>query len=187
MGIIYQCSIRCFKIKKPWGVNQNVFECRGFNWEKRLAEYKEESKENIVKVTAVYKHDPWTKWIHTLDKVLIPDETDVIAFGNNACDQYDMVNYYFINFYSYAGKLVGYRAQTAEFEHNHFMVFVPRGTHYISYGINQQRAETLEFYERRHNFHLTPKCSTCHPSYFETPKEFYVTDFNPECHSKAFT
>lgn len=43
----------------------------------------------------VYIHEPATKWIHTIDKILVPENTKVIAFGNNACNYYDMLNHYY--------------------------------------------------------------------------------------------
>jgi len=188
MGIVYCCSIRCFEVKNTYAVDLKVFECNGDRWEARLALYKRISKQNIKKVLAVYLHEPDFRWKYTIDRILIPPRTNVIAFGNDACDSYDMTNYYYVEFFNKEGQLIDERTVTSHDEHNHFMVLVPQGTHYISYSINQEKSDS-DFDERYHDFNFSTFCIGCNASVEEIRRyhsTYWLTEFNPICCSKAF-
>ena len=100
MGIIYQCKIRCFKVKDTTKVNLKPIQFRlGKSWKVKFQQYCAASKENIEEVLAVYRHYPDTKRGHLIVNIPIPDRTNVIAFSNNACDRLDITNIYKITFF----------------------------------------------------------------------------------------
>jgi hypothetical protein len=164
MGICYQCKIRCFKVKDLTKVNLEVLEYCGENREAKLAQYYKESKLNIKKVLAVYNHEPSAKGGYRIIRLPIPIGTNVIAFGNDACDCYDMTNHYEITFYDEEMAVIGSEHKTAKFERNNFMLLVPENTRSIDYEINESSWQ-YQRYDRYHDFQLTMFCNFCHPEF----------------------
>ena len=154
MGISYQCKIRCFKVKDLNKVDLAVLENVGENWRARLSEYYLTSKENIDRVLAVYSHEPSLKRGHLITKIAIPAETNVVAFGNDACDELDSDNLYDIYFFCEKRKLIEQVTVKASVERNNFMLIVPENAKSLDYGINDDGRNV-------HNFGLTNDCRLC--------------------------
>lgn len=157
MGIIYQVKIRCLKVNDLNKVDLNVLseeEDDGV-YKKKLKAYYEASKANLDTVLALYDHDPGCKRDYTMTNIYIPYGTNVLAFGNNACDRYGPNRYYYVKFYNADGKLFKNQEVRATSERNNFMLLVPPTTLYIDYEIGDNAV---------HNFRLGPKCTLCHLS-----------------------
>ena len=126
MGIIYQCKIRCFKVKDTTKVNLKPIQFR--RWKVKLQQYYAESKENIEEVLAIYRHYPSAKRGHLIVNIPIPDRTNVIAFGNVACDRLNITNIYKITFFDKDKKEIGKKHMVTKEERNNFMVLCPEQT-----------------------------------------------------------
>ena len=158
MGIIYQVKIRCFKVKDVSKVDLNVLseDDKVFNitetYNKLLQPYYAASKKNIESVLMVYNHDPDSKHDYTLTNIYIPPETNVIAFGNNACDRRGPNQNYYVKFYNFEKKLIEKKEICAQSERNNFMVLVPPKTFFIEYVIGDYAY---------HSFAFGPHCYRC--------------------------
>ena len=173
MGICYQCKIRCFKVKDISQVDLEVFDCElQDDWRQKLNEYRFNSKLNIEKTLATYEHDPSAKRGHIITRILVPAETNVIAFGNDACDRYDMINTYEVAFFNSKRKRIHSIVQLSEIERNNFMVLVPEKTHYINYSINfdTDEADDDYYFDKVHDFRFRQNCFHC-DRYVHTPPE----------------
>jgi hypothetical protein len=182
MGIIYQCKIRCFKVKDTSKVDLNPLEANVKHWKSRLNQYYLSSKENIDEVLAVYKHFPGLKRGYRIINIPIPEGTNVIAFGNEACDRRDAV-IYDINFYNKNHQKIKYLCMGLEWERNNFMVLCPENTSYIYYGINEYESYPQDI-ERLHDFNFKDFCEDCGPastsesSFSDYPEEFETESEN---------
>jgi hypothetical protein len=126
MGIIYQCKICCLKVKDTSKVDLIPLQFRrNKKWKARLQQYYAISKENIESVLAVYKHYPESKRGHLIVNIPVPEGTNVIAFGNNACDRYGCANIYNIIFFDTNKKEIERKQIGTKEERNNFMVICP--------------------------------------------------------------
>ena len=164
MGICYHCTIRCLKVKDLSKVELRVIESCEEDWSNKIKKYYLDSRLNIKKVLAVHKHEPSAKGGHRIIRLPVPQGTNVIAFGNDACDCYKMTNHYEITFYDEKMKVIGSSHKTAKVERNNFMVFTPEKTYSIDYEINDG-ARQRNYYDRFHDFQLTTFCNLCHPEF----------------------
>ena len=160
MGIIYQVKIRCFKVKDVSKVDLTVqseddprVPDHSTAYKERLKPYIAASKENIESVLMVYDHDPGCKRDYTITNVYVPPGTDVLAFGNDACDRYGPNQYYDVKFYDFNKNLIEKKEIRAYSERNNFMVLVPPKTFFIEYVIGDYAI---------HSFAFGPKCYRCH-------------------------
>jgi hypothetical protein len=163
MGIIYQCKIRCLKVKDTSKVDLIPLQYRrNKKWKARLQRYYAISKENIESVLAVYKHYPNSKGGHLIVNIPVPDGTNVIAFGNNACDRYGCANIYNITFFDKNKKEIEKKQIGTKEERNNFMVICPGQTRSINYEINDDELYT-GYYRRIHSFDFNSICDDCGP------------------------
>ena len=182
MGIIYQCKIRCFKVKDTTKVNLKPIQFRlGKSWKVKFQQYCAASKENIEEVLAVYRHYPDTKRGHLIVNIPIPDRTNVIAFSNNACDRLDITNIYKITFFDKDKKEVGRKSMVTKEERNNFMVLCPDQTRSINYEINDDEFYS-GYYRRIHSFDFNTFCDNCGPC--STP-ELSPSVSNENCESES--
>ena len=83
MGIIYQFAIRFLKVKNISKVNTR---CVSEN-DKDFDDYLIKAKDNRVSKLKQVSLDPSVKRSYVVKDITIPEGTDVITFGNNACDR----------------------------------------------------------------------------------------------------
>ena len=169
MGIIYQVKIRCFKVKDVSKVDLNVVsegDVREPNYstafKERLKTYIAASKENIESVLMVYDHDPGCKRDYTITNLYVPPDTNVLAFGNDACDRYGPHQYYDVKFYNFDKNLLEKKTVRAYSERNNFMLLVPPSTFFIEYVIGDYAT---------HSFAFGPKCRQCYGLDSETDSD----------------
>ncbi len=155
MGIIYQCKIRCLKVKEIKDVDLSVISDDMFQWKKELKNYKIKSKQNIDQILAVYSHFPQTKDDYFMSNLFIPEGTNVIAVGNDACDQILDENYYGFDFFDKDNKQFESDVVYALSVRNNFMIVIPKEAHHFNYSINNDGDE------REHNFDFKNRCQTC--------------------------
>ena len=177
MGICYHCTIRCLKVKDLSKVELRVIESCEKDWEEKIKQYYLESRLNIKKVFITHKHEPSAKGGHRIVRVPVPEGTNVIAFGNDACDCYDMTNHYEITFYDAEMKVISIEQKTAKVERNNFMIIIPPGTCSIDYQINDN-ATQRNYYDRFHDYQLTRFCNICRPEFdpYEVEEDCSVED-----------
>jgi hypothetical protein len=156
MGIIYVCKIRCFKVKNINAVDLTVISRKNKKWRRTLHKYYNASKDNIDQVIREYYHSPDSKRSHSVVRILIPQGTNVLAFGNSACDEYDILNHYYVKYFNIQGELIKTDLVTANDERNNFMLKVPETTHYINYEINPS-----PYSSRDHDYALGEICLNC--------------------------
>jgi hypothetical protein len=160
MGIIYQVKIRCLKVKDVSKVDLTVVSEGDVRephcstaFKERLKTYIAASKENIESVLMVYDHDPGWKRDYTITNLYVPPDTNVLAFGNDACDRYGPDRYYDVKFYNFNKDLIEKKKVKAYSERNNFMLLVPPNTFFIKYVIGDYAM---------HSFEFGPKCYKCY-------------------------
>ena len=160
MGIIYQVKIRCLKVKDVSKVDLTVVtegeprvpNCSA-SFKEKLKTYIAASKENIESVLMVYDHDPGSKRDYTITNLYVPPGTNVLAFGNDACDRYGPDRYYDVKFYNFEKNLLEKKTVRAYSERNNFMLLVPPNTFFIKYVIGDYAI---------HSYAFGPKCCQCY-------------------------
>jgi len=177
MGITYEFKLHCFKVKDTSKVDLKVVICAGENWEKNLKEYKEESRKNIERKSVTYKHETSRKNGYKTLNLAIPKSTNVIAIGNAACDCWDMMNRYSVEFYDKNRTLIKIETLRIDFEGNHFMLLVPEGTAFVNYEINY---DENDFWDNTHDFKLSSVCHECKPDYYGS-FEFDISELGGDC------
>lgn len=122
-------------------------------YKEKLKAYYEASKANLETELAIYDHSPRFKRDYTLVNIYVPPGTNVVAFGNDACDRYGVDNYYYVKFYNFDKRVIQQREVIASCERNNFMLLVPPNTFYMDYWIGDNAV---------HNFNFGPRCTFCH-------------------------
>ena len=164
MGICYHCTIRCLKVKDLAKVDLRVIESSEENWDEKIKAYYLNSRLNTKKSLVVHKHNPSKKGGYRIIRLPVPEGTDVIAFGNDACDCYNMTNHYEITFFDKEMKVIGNSHKTSKVERNNFMIIPPKDTRSIDYEINDSSAQR-KLYDWDHDYQLTHFCNFCHPEF----------------------
>ena len=83
MGIIYQFAIRFIKVKDISKVDKRCVKCEDDDFEDYLIKAKENCATKLKEVSL----SPNSKRSYIVENILIPEGTEVITFGNNACDR----------------------------------------------------------------------------------------------------
>ena len=159
MGIIYQFAIRFITVNDIAKVDKRCVcdGARGSEKEKEFNEYLIKAKENrIAKLKEVSLDPCWKSGYEILD-ISIPEGTQVITFGNAACDSYGGGTYQ-IDFY-YSNKAHDYSEYIcADYERNRFMLIPKIIDNSLPVKMDYQIGYTLEWLE------YTEEC--CKVTYF---------------------
>ena len=117
MGIIYQFAIRFITVKDIAKVDKRCVSL----YDNDFDDYLVKAKENRVAKLKEVSLDPSWKRGYDIDGITIPEGTQVITFGNDACDSYGDCTYQ-INFY-YHDEAHNYSEYIcADYERNRFMI-----------------------------------------------------------------
>ena len=95
MGIIYQCAIRFLKVKDIAKVDtEPVVFHDGEVDNSKFNDFLVRAKENKLQVLKSVIVSPESKRGYEVVRIRVPEGTQVIAFGNDACDRLGGVCYY---------------------------------------------------------------------------------------------
>lgn len=165
MGIYYQVEIKCLKVKDLNLVDFNVLSdddtLSDVEIIKKFQAYYDASKKNTEKILVQYMHDPVRKYSYMMTEICVPEETNIIAFDNNATDRQGNI-IYSLAFVSPYGQFLEKKLIKSTSERNCFMVIVPPKTFSIMYGMAPEAftaSHSLGAYS--HSFGLGPQCLYC--------------------------
>ena len=99
MGIIYQFAIRFITVKDITKVDKRCITSTDDDEnDDDFNDYLVKAKENCAVKLKEVSLDPGRKRSYTVENISVPEATQVITFGNNACDRWGGC-YYEIQFY----------------------------------------------------------------------------------------
>ena len=117
MGIIYQFAIRFITVKDIDKVDKRCVSVYDYDFD----DYLVKAKENRIAKLKEVSLDPGWKRAYDIDGITIPEGTQVITFGNDACDSlgttsYEIYFYYHDETHNYSEFIF------ADYERNRFMI-----------------------------------------------------------------
>ena len=122
MGIYYQFAIRFITVKDITKVDKRCIPSTDDNDnDDDFTDYLTNAKENVATKLKEVSFDSGTKNAYTVENITVPEGTEVITFGNNACDRRGGVYYeIYFNYQDESDDYVEYRGTTNE--RNRFMI-----------------------------------------------------------------